>query len=179
MALPVVREPYTYQDLEAFPEDGKRREVIEGELIVTAAPSTRHQRLVGELYFQLRLFLRDYQVADVFMAPTEIVFDLDAVQPDICVVLKEGNAEITDKRIMGAPEWVIEVLSPATREYDLSVKRKLYANHGCIYWVIDTIDETLTSWDLVGKKVYQKTETAEVSLFKDFRLNLRDLFELA
>ena len=177
MALPTVRQPFTYRDLENFPEDGKRREVLEGELHVSAAPSTRHQRIIGELFFLIRSHLNDNPVASVYVAPTEVMFDpLDAVQPDICVLLESGSAEITEKRILGAPEWVIEVISPSSRNYDLDTKQKLYARYGCVYWVIDLVHETLTVWDLGGEVTFSKDEHVKVSVLPDFELDLKAAF---
>ena len=104
MSLTIKKEPFTYHDLENFPNDGKRREIIGGDLYVSAAPNTRHQRLIGELFFLIRLFLQSSPVGTVFMAPTQVVFDeMESVEPDIFVVLKEGRAEIVEQRILGAP----------------------------------------------------------------------------
>jgi Uma2 family endonuclease len=175
MATPVI-EPYTYLDLQNFPEDGKKREIIEGKLFVAAAPSTRHQRLIIELVLLIGNFLRQHRLGTLFAAPTEVKFDeLDAVEPDIFVVLKNSRAEITEKRVVGAPDWIIEVLSPSNSEYDLNIKRKLYRNHGVLYWVINPVDETITVWD-EEKQIYKTGDEIDVSVLSGFRLNVTELF---
>lgn len=179
MALPTSRLPFTYQDLENFPEDGKRREVVAGELHVSAAPSTRHQRIVGELFFLIRSYLQSDSVVSVYVAPTEVMFDpLDTVQPDLCVLLDNSAAEVGDKRISGAPDWVLEVLSPSSRDYDLNTKRKLYARYGVVYWVIDPVYETITAWDAEGERRFLKGQTVGVSILPGFRLDVSALFEV-
>ena len=178
MALDLKREPYTYHDLENFPEDGKRREIIGGELFVSAAPSTRHQRLIVEIVFRIRSFLENHPIGTVFAAPTEVSFDeMESVEPDIFVVLKEGRADITERRVLGAPDWVIEVLSPSNSDYDLETKRKLYARYGVVYWVVDPVGESITVWDVGGKLSYKKGDELEVSVLPGFGLELTQLFE--
>ena len=178
MALAIKKEPFTYHDLDNFPEDGVRREIIAGDLFVSAAPSTRHQRLISELHGLIWLFLRGNPIGTVFMAPTQVIFDdLTSVEPDIFVVLKDGRAQVTERRVVGAPAWVIEVLSPSNRDYDLETKRKLYASQGTIYWVVDPEAEEMTVWDTEGKQVYQRDDVARVSVLPEFEVGLADLFD--
>ncbi|CAN5445060.1 hypothetical protein BH24DEI1_BH24DEI1_16680 [soil metagenome] len=178
MSLAIKREPFSYRDLTNFPEDGKRRELIGGELYVTAAPNTRHQRLVGELHGLIWVHLRDNPVGTVFIAPTEVVFDEhESVQPDVLLVAAEGRARIAEQRVVGPPDWVIEVLSPSTRDYDLETKRKLYARYGVVYWVLDPEAQELLSWDAEGFRVYQPGDEARVSVLPAFRLEVAALFD--
>ena len=178
MHLAVKREPFTYHDLDNFPTDGKRREIIGGDLYVSAAPATRHQRLIGELHGLVWLFLRENQLGTVFLAPTEVVFDeMESVEPDIFVVLSGGRAEITERRVLGAPAWVVEVLSPSNRDYDLETKRKLYARYGVVYWIVDPEAEEILTWDIEGARTYRKGDEAEVSVLPGFRLELTSLFD--
>lgn len=174
---PAIVEPYTYRDLQNFPEDGKKREIIGGELFVAAAPSTRHQRLMVELAGLIWSFLKIHPIATLFFAPTEVMFDeFDSVEPDIFVVLKESRAQITEKRVVGAPDWIIEVLSPSNSDYDLETKRKLYSRYGVLYWVISPVDETITVWD-AEKRIYKAGDVIEVSVLPEFRLNVAEFFE--
>jgi Uma2 family endonuclease len=179
MPLATKREPFTYHDLENFPNDGKRREIIEGELYVTAAPNTRHQRLVGELYGLIWLHLRSNPAGAVFVAPTEVVFaDKESVQPDVFYVAHGGRARIAEKRVMGPPDWVIEVLS-SNRDYDLETKRKLYARYGVVYWAVDPEGEEVLTWDEEGLQIYQAGDEARVSVLPEFRLMVSALFAAA
>ncbi|MBS3967593.1 MAG: Uma2 family endonuclease [Truepera sp.] len=178
MPLAVKREPFTYHDLEHAPDDGKIREVIHGELYVTAAPSTRHQRLVTELVFLIRTFLQTHPLGVVIVSPVEVVFsEQDAVQPDVVFISHARRAIIAEKRLMGPPDWVIEVLSASTRERDLDLKRKLYAAHGLVYWALDPEANTLIAWDEGGERRYGARDEAGVSVLPGFRLHLAGLFE--
>jgi len=178
MALALKNEPYTYHDLDNFPEDGKQREIIGGDLFVSAAPNTRHQRLISELHGFIWLFLREHSVGTVFIAPTQVVFDkLESVEPDIFVVLEGGRADIVERRVLGAPAWIIEVLSPSNRDYDLETKRKLYARYGVVYWVVDPEAEEILAWDTEGKRVFGRGDEANVSVLPEFRLELSPLFD--
>jgi Uma2 family endonuclease len=174
---PAVIEPYTYRDLQNFPEDGKKREIIGGGLFVSAAPSTRHQRLIIELVILIGNFLKKHPIGTVFVAPTEVMFDeIDSVEPDIFVVLKDSRAEITEKRVVGAPDWIIEVLSASNSEYDLETKRKLYRGYGVLYWIIDPVAETILVWDEGGKVIYSKHDEVTVSVLPEFRLKVSEVF---
>lgn len=180
MTIVPIHEPFTYHDLENFSDDGKIREVIGGELFTVGPPGTYHQRLVGELLGLIWLHLRHHPVGTVFNIPIEVVFsEQDTVQPDIVFVSAEKKQIITDKRIMGAPDWVIEVLSPATRERDLTTKRKLYQRHGVVQWMIDPEARTITAWDEEGSRVYQEGKELSVSALETFSLNLSEFFAAA
>jgi Uma2 family endonuclease len=179
MPLAVKREPFTYRDLANFPDDGKLREVIGGELFVTAAPNTRHQRLVGELFGLIWLHLRNNPVGVVLASPVEVVFsEEDTVQPDVVFIRQENAGIITEKRLMGAPDWVIEVLSESTRERDLETKRKLYARYGVVYWAVDPETNTIVAWDEGGERRYGADDEATVSVLEGFRLHVGALFSV-
>ena len=175
---PVIkREPFTYRDLEHVPDDGKTREVIRGELFVTAAPGPRHQRIVTEIVFSIRTFLQANPVGVVIVSPIEVVFsEHDSVQPDIVFICNAKRAIIAEKHIVGAPDWVIEVLSASTRERDLELKRKLYAQHGVVYWAVDPEANSLIAWDEGGERHYRGQDEAEVSVMPGFRLSVDTIF---
>jgi Uma2 family endonuclease len=176
MAVPIVKEPFTYRDLDNFPDDGKRREIIGGELLVSAAPSTRHQRLIVELVLLIGNYLKAHDVGTLFAAPTEVMFsDIDVAEPDIFVVLKGSRAEITDRRVVGPPDWIIEVLSPSTADYDLETKRKLYRAHGVLYWIVDPDNRTVTVWDS-EQHVYSGNASIDMPLLPGLHLKLSELF---
>lgn len=137
--------PLTREDLEALPDDGHRYELIDGALIVTPAPSTRHQRVVGNLYLALRAGCPDD--LEVFFAPFEVALGPDTVvQPDLLVTRRD---QLTARGLPVAPLLAVEVLSPSTRHIDLSLKRARYEAAACAsYWVIDPDAPSLTAWDL-------------------------------
>lgn len=179
MAIATKREPLTYHDLENFPEDGKIREVLGGDLCVSTIPSTLHQITVGEMLFSVRTFLQAHPLGTVIVSPVEVVFtEEDAVQPDVVFVSHAKRSIIAEKRIMGAPDWVIEVLSPSSRERDLETKRKLYARHGVVYWVLDPEANRLMVWDQAGEQHYGvEDDDVSVSVLPGFRLDLDRVFQ--
>jgi Uma2 family endonuclease len=128
----------TYADLEKFPEDNFRRELIDGELIVTAAPNTRHQRAVTQLVTEFELYAREHG-GEVLPGPYDVYFsDTNVVEPDVLFVTAEHLANIEPKYIRVAPDVVVEVSSPSTRRLELSRKKDLYERFGVPeYWYVD------------------------------------------
>ena len=130
----------TYDDFVLFPDDGKRHELIDGEHYVTAAPNTKHQQVSMDLTFLLRSWLEDHPVGRLFAAPYDIVLSqFDVVEPDLIYLSNERAAEImTTLHLRGAPELVVEIGSPSTRQRDETIKRHLYAKTGVSeYWFVD------------------------------------------
>jgi Uma2 family endonuclease len=128
----------TYEDLESFPEDNFRRELIDGELIVTAAPATRHQRVVLELGAALLAHVKEHG-GEVFVAPTDVFFsDTNVVEPDVLYVAPEHTERVEAKFVRAAPDVVVEVSSPSTRRLELVRKLELYERFGVPeYWYVD------------------------------------------
>src|SRR5712692_4139427 len=128
----------TYQDLLSFPEDNLRRELIDGELIVTAAPATRHQSVVLRLGARL-LAHCDRHRGRVFVAPTDVYFsETSVVEPDVLYLRPENVGRVERLLVRSAPDVVIEVSSPTTRRLELVRKRELYERFGVSeYWFID------------------------------------------
>lgn len=124
-------------DLAHVPDDGKRYELLEGELYVTPAPSPQHQRVSKRLQRQLEAYFEERGLGEVFNAPVDVVLSRhDVVQPDLVVVL--NDAQISERAIEGAPVLVVEVQSPTTRDRDRNVKARRYAALGVDhYWIVD------------------------------------------
>lgn len=177
---------FTYEDYLLFPDDGKRHEIIDGDHYVTPAPSTKHQRILGNLHSILWNFLKQHKIGEVFVAPYDVVLsDLDVVEPDLLFISTARSSIITEKNIQGAPDLVIEIISESTRKTDEIIKRKLYERHGIPeYWIVDPELETV--------KVYRMTDqgytrAAELSLesnnilttplLADLRIPLSEIFE--
>jgi Uma2 family endonuclease len=130
----------TYDDFVQFPDDGKRHELIDGEHYVTPSPSTRHQRISGNLHLLIGNWLEQHRIGQVFYAPYDVVFsDVDIVEPDLLYLSNERAAQVvTEKHAKGVPELVIEIASPSTRRRDETIKRRLYERAGVSeYWVVD------------------------------------------
>ncbi len=138
MATQPATTGLTYDDLQKFPEDNLRRELIDGELIVTAAPSTRHQRAVAFLIVEFGLYAREHR-GEVFPAPTDVYFShTNVVEPDVLFVRGDHAERVERKFIRSAPDVVVEVSSPSTRRLELVRKRELYERFGVPeYWYVD------------------------------------------
>jgi Uma2 family endonuclease len=137
--------PLTRADLGSVPDDGHRYELVDGALIVTPAPSLRHQTAVLELAVLLRAGCpAAYRVV---VAPFDVTLGEDTVlQPDIFVARR---ADLTERDLPAARALALEVLSPSTRLIDLNLKRARYEAAGCpAYWVIDPDEPSLTVWEL-------------------------------
>ena len=127
-----------YADLAGFPDDHLRRELIDGELIVTPAPRTRHQQVVAVL--TARLFEHQSEYGGVVLpAPTDVLFANDTVlEPDVLFVTAANLERMGERFIDGPPDLVIEVSSPSTRHLELVRKREVYERFLVPeYWFID------------------------------------------
>jgi Uma2 family endonuclease len=143
----------TWADAQLMPEDGKRYEAIDGELYVTAAPVTRHQRISGNLYFALRTLLEEPGYGSVLPAPIGVEFPEteEGVQPDLIFVAREREAIIVKEGIRGAPDLVVEIGSPSTASRDRTIKLKLYRRQGVPqYWIVDPETNTIDVWDFAA-----------------------------
>ncbi len=129
----------TYRDYEALPADGRRYELHEGELSVTPAPGTQHQRVVGRLYRLLSQHAEARGLGEVLVAPVDCVLsDTTVVQPDIVYVESSRSSLVSARGIEGPPTLVVEVLSPSTAQLDRGTKLQLYARHGVpYYWIVE------------------------------------------
>ncbi len=171
---------FTYEDLEDFPEDGKRRELINGDLLVAPAPNTLHQRIVMRLSAALFNHADAQGLGEVFTAPLDVIFNQgDVIEPDIVFVSRERAQIVTARGIEGPPDWVIEVLSPSTRTRDLGVKKKLCQREGVrVYWAIDPDARTITAWDgdWNDPRAFSSNDIASVSVLAGFSLVAKTLF---
>ena len=138
-ALPNRR--LTYDDFLLFPDDDRlRHEIIDGVHYVTAAPSVRHQDLVGRLYLAIGNFLANRPgLGRVYLSPIDVVFTLhDIVEPDLVFVAGDQLEIMTEKNIQGAPAIVVEVVSKSTRRRDERIKKELFDRGGVReYWIVD------------------------------------------
>ena len=130
----------TYEDYINAPDD-ERYELLEGELVMIAAPNIAHQRAIGRLFRFLTAFVESGELGEVFIAPTDVVLsDTNVVQPDVLFVSKERMSIVEADNIKGSPDLVVEVVSPNNPERDLVRKRDIYARHGVAeYWIADPV----------------------------------------
>lgn len=135
--MPKTKPPKTIEDLYALPPE-TRAELIEGEIYMVPAPFVPHQRIVRNLYDGLAGFARGKRLGEVLFSPVDVVLSRGCVlQPDLVFVSRQ-RASIVRDRIEGAPDLVVEVLSPSSDVRDRKVKRDLYARHGVPeHWIVD------------------------------------------
>jgi len=143
------------------PDDGNLYEVLNGQLIMAAAPILRHQKILFRIAKELDNFVGAKKLGEIYIAPVDVVLDDDVVEPDIMFVAKERKSIMKAERIVGAPDLVIEVLSLSTSARDLRYKWDLYARSGVReYGVVNPEAETVEVLTLVNN-VYQRHALGE------------------
>jgi len=182
-------EKFNYKLYQTWPE-GERWELIEGEAFdMSPAPNTNHQRLSMKISGEIYNFLKD-KPCELFPAPFDVRLsemenseeqDIETVvQPDIVVIC--DNNKIDKKGCLGAPDLVIEILSPSTGYKDETSKLALYEKHGVKeYWIVNPEAEYIMIYHLEGKKYskpdyLRKEDILESLVLKGLNINLQDIF---
>ena len=181
--MAVERVVLTYKDYLAMPDDGRRYEILDGEVAVSATPVTLHQLIVGNLYWVLRGHVHGRRLGQVYLSPiTVILANTTVVEPDLVYVDTGRAGLVTDRGIRGAPTLAIEVLSPSTATSDRGPKFQLYARHGVpYYWIADTDARVLEGYELTtgGYRLVDRQQgEGQVALppFPDLALVLDELW---
>ena len=143
----------TYDEYCLLPEDRNQYELIDGELIVTPSPSRDHQKIVVRLSSRLEVYVESRSLGEVYVAPLDTIFSKHTVvQPDILFVSRERLAEVGKERIEGAPDLVVEVLSPSTADQDRRRKLAVYSQFGVQeYWIVDPESRMIEVFERTGK----------------------------
>lgn len=192
MGLPLKIEDakFSYKNYLSWPEN-ERWELIDGVAYdMTPAPSVYHQRILRELFLVLGNYLSDKD-CEVFSAPFDVRFakkdardeDVDnVVQPDIVVIC--DKSKLDDRGYAGAPDMIIEILSPATASKDMIQKFKLYESYGVLeYWIVQPLDKTVMVFKSGKDKKFGKPEiysienTVKVGVLKDLAIELKMIFK--
>jgi len=173
---------YTYEDYLKL-DDDNQYELIEGELLLVPAPKTVHQRISNRLNFFISEFAKKHDLGEVIYAPVDVVLsETNKPQPDIIFITKERLNIIKENYIDGAPDLVIEILSPSTASRDKVEKSRLYYAHGVKeYWIVDPyhkVVEILTPgekyWQIAN--TYSEKETLSSPFLPGLEINLKDIF---
>jgi Uma2 family endonuclease len=155
MPLPQI----TWDHVQQLPDDGNRYEAIEGELYVTPAPSLRHQTISVRLERELMRLLVDGGHGQVWHAPLGVWFPAtdEGVQPDILFVSNERRGILAPEGLRGAPDLVVEILSPTTAGRDTGVKRTRYQRQ-CVaeYWIVDTELDAVDVWRFGAQRRHER-----------------------
>ena len=173
-------EFHTIEDIYTLP-DGIRAELIEGRIYYMAPPNTRHQKIVSDLHYQIKDFIRKNNgECEVFPAPFAVFLnkdDTNYVEPDLTIICDENK--ITDKGCNGAPDWVIEIVSPSSRAMDYFTKLFKYRASGVReYWIVDPIKQTILVYDMEhdsAPSIYAFTDTIKVNIYTDLWIDFRKL----
>ncbi|MBC7083733.1 MAG: Uma2 family endonuclease [Firmicutes bacterium] len=179
--LPELR--LTYEDYRRMPS-GERYELLEGDLWkMTPAPSVLHQKVSGRIEKALRQWVDDHNLGEVYDAPIDVVLsEHNVVQPDILYICKERLGIIKEAYIQGAPDLVVEILSPSTVELDRVTKRRLYGRYGAReFWIVDPDGHSIevtshNGRELATVQVYPLGTTLASPLLKGFMLEIDWVF---
>ncbi|HIC95945.1 TPA: Uma2 family endonuclease [Candidatus Bipolaricaulota bacterium] len=189
MKEPKAKIKFTYEDYKSLPEsETKRYELLGGELVMVPSPSTSHQRISRRLEFILQAFVEERGLGEVYDAPLDVVLgegeEREVVQPDILYISEGRSGIIAAEEIRGAPDLIIEIISPATAERDRTYKKTLYARHGVKeYWIVDPEAKMVEVYTL-GERGFElikayKAEAEEVlssPLLEGLEVALKEVF---
>lgn len=178
-SMSVVRkeETYTLEDIYALPE-GQRAELIDGHIYDMAPPGRRHQ----DILFSLSRKIADYIDSNsgkckIYLAPFAVFLnedDYNYVEPDISVICDQSK--LTDKGCNGAPDWIIEIVSPGSKRMDYLIKLFKYRNAGVKeYWIVDPEKNRITVYNFVHDTIeeYAFGDIVPVGIYKDFSIKIQ------
>jgi Uma2 family endonuclease len=171
-----------YREYCCFPDDGSRHEIIDGDHVMTPAPSTTHQTVSKRLQHQLYTQIEMSNHGLVFNAPVDVqLTEYDIVQPDLVVVLKvpvDRTRMITHTKINGVPDFIVEILSPSTAAIDTALKKQLYERTGVAeYWIADPDNQRLERYRLIdGCYRLEPQADPATALSGSLRVRLADIW---
>jgi len=173
---------YTHSDLLEMPDDGKRREIVDGEVYVAPSPLSSHQRILGNLAYAFWKFLEAHPLGELLVSPMDVILSAhDVLAPDLLFISNEHRDYVQDW-VRGAPDLVIEILSPASKVRDRGIKSKAYARYGVReYWIVDPTAEVIEvyrlterGFELAAKRA--KDAVVETPLLPGFCLLVDSIF---
>jgi Uma2 family endonuclease len=174
---------FTHADLLQFPDDGKRREIIDGELYVTPSPIDRHQLILFNLTMAFGKFLEMHPLGKLRFAPLDVILsDHTVLEPDLLLVLNE-HQNILQDWVRGAPDLVVEILSPTTAVRDRGIKLKAYAQFGVReYWIVDPDAQMVEVYRLTAEgfrlaATCARGKTVDTPLLPGFSLAVGSIFK--
>ena len=173
-------QTYTIEDIYALP-DGQRAELIDGQLYMMTPPNRRHQELVVELSSAILQHIRRKNGScKVYPAPFAVFLNADDktyVEPDISVICDQNKLD--DRGCKGAPDWIIEIVSPSSRRMDYSTKNTLYSEAGVReYWIVDPEKERVTVYHYEeddAPTIFLFTQPIPVGIFEGFQVTVAEL----
>jgi Uma2 family endonuclease len=174
----------SFADLERMPDDGRRYELYDGEIVVVPTPLPRHQDVVLKITRALDDYARE-RGGKVFVSPLDIVFsDYNVLQPDV-LFFQASRVHLIDldKVTRHAPDLAVEVLSPSTRKRDRGRKMDIYLRYGVKeYWVVDAVNRSIDRYELIddGYTLVQSASVADTlrsPLLPELQIPTSSLFD--
>lgn len=180
MTLP--RPRFTYEEYRQLPDD-ERYEVLEGALVMTPAPNRDHQTILTLMTIRLGTFVLTSDLGMLYAAPFDVILsEHNVVQPDLLFIRKDRLGIVEERGVEGAPDLVIEILSPSTANRDLETKRRMYSQFGVQeYWIVDPKARTveLLTQQGAGLDTWQRYEgeaTLQSPLLTGLTVSLTEIF---
>jgi len=176
-----LTQPKTAADYARLPE-GTPIQLIAGEFITSPSPLTEHQNILGNFFLGLSEIVRRTQSGQVYLSPLDVYLsDEDIYQPDIFFVSNERLSGMERNGMHGAPDLVVEVLSPSTAHYDLRDKKDAYEKFGVKeYWIIDPMESSVELFKNSNGKFETvflgKTGKVSSILLPEFTLSVEEIF---
>ena len=173
---------YTIEDIYNLP-DGERAELIDGQIYYMAPPSYKHQRIIGMLYQKIANYIDAKKgPCKVVLSPFAVFLNKDDkknyVEPDISVIC--DKSKLTTYGCVGAPDWIIEVVSPSSRQMDYLVKMVKYSNTGVReYWVVDPLKSRIISYNFESNTMeeYSFSDSIKVGIYEDLTIDFAKVSE--
>lgn len=174
------KETYTIDDIYALP-DGQRAELIDGQVYMMAPPVRIHQKLISELTQSIGHYIKSKGGnCEVYPSPFAVFLDRDNknyVEPDLSVICDKNKLD--DRGCNGAPDWIVEIISPTTQQMDYGIKLFKYRSAGVReYWIVNPLKNTVTVYDFEhgkGTIQYSFDDTIPVCIYEDLSINIADL----
>lgn len=182
--LTVKHRPLTVHDYMQLPEDsGKKTELIEGDFLMSPSPNRFHQEILVRITSIIWAYLQAKPIGKVYAAPFDVrLTDLNVYQPDICYFSKSRYNSLTEHGADGAPDLVVEILSPSSAKQDLGVKKEIYARTGVEeLWSVDPVKRTITIFQLSENSTAPRATLGEgkvlsTPLLPGLKIKVRDVF---
>jgi Uma2 family endonuclease len=162
-----LAEPITVEDYKVLPETGPRYQLIEGDLYMAPAPNRYHQDVSRNIEFMILKWIEAGGGGRIYNAPFDVYLDnVNVFQPDLVYVSAENSGILTDIGAEGAPDLVVEILSPSTRGIDLGPKKKVFERYGVKeLWIVDPEPRTLDRFVLEGDAFAPAEQFSEADSF--------------
>lgn len=175
-----LKTAYTVENIYALP-DGQRAELIDGQMYMMAPPNTNHQKISWKLHQEIGNYISSKGGnCEVYAAPFAVFLnedDINYVEPDISVICDKNK--MNEKGCNGAPDWIIEIVSPSSQQMDYGIKLFKYRTAKVReYWIVNPLKQTVTVYDFEYEKEtkqYSFDDTISVCIYADLKINIANL----